>query len=242
MSERQRDEWPKLEPEGGAKTGGETRAGKGDEPGSIARELGELGAQLANTARAAWQSEQRQEIQQEMTEGLRSLRDQLNEAVETLRSNPRTRTMSESMKEQVGKAAEKTRVTEIADDVRGGLTLGLRELNEQLRRFADRLERHDAPAGGGDAATASSAVSSVGGAQTTPSTAQMTTGEYAGRTEAMPSTAGTTIGEGLMDEEPALAPDVPIAGASQAELERMGRTGDQAERHDLPGEPEGRKA
>lgn len=236
MDKRRRDEWPNLDAEGGA-TGREVTPGGGrrdlDAPGGVTRELQELGRQLANTTRAAWQSEQRQEIQQELTDGLRLLRDQLNEAVNTLRTNPRAQTMTQSMKEQVGKAAETTRATELVDEVRGGLTLGLRELNEQLQRLAVRLERGDGSAA--DAATGGSAVSSVG-AQTTPSTTQMTGGEQAGRIGA---TGGTIVGAGLLNEEPGLAPEQPIAGASQAQLERFGR-GEVRERPDLPGEPEGR--
>lgn len=237
---QRRNEWPNLEAntEGGTApgAGGGTPSGSGN-AGAITRELQELGRQLAGTARAAWQSEQRQEIQQEMSEGIRSIRDQLTDTVESLRTNPRAQTMTQSMKEQVGKAAETTRVTEVVDDVRTGLVSGLRELNDQLRRVAERLEHRDDPATSGDAAVAGSAVSSVGGQQTTPSTGQITAGVDAGRPGETPKTAGTVVGAGLMNEEPVLAPDAPIAGASQAELERLGRGQDQ--RQGLPDEPEG---
>ncbi len=234
---RGREEWPNFEPGSGTTgTGGGTPSGGGgDAPGTITRELQELGRQLAATARAAWQTEQRQEIQQEMTDGLRSLRDQLTETVDTLRQNPRAQTMSQSMKEQVGKAAETTRVTEIVDDVRTGLVFGLRELNDLLGRLSTRLERPAPDTAGGDAATGGSAVSSVGRAQTNPSNTQLTGGEYAVRAGEAPETAGTVIGAGLMDEEPGLAPesDLPVAGASQADLGRLGRS------PSLPAEPEG---
>ena len=238
MDRQGRDEWPNTAPSGGASgaAGGGTRPGAGgDTPGTITRELQELGRQLTATARAAWQSEQRQEIQQEMTEGLRKLREELGETVDTLRQNPRAQTMTQSMKEQVGKAAETTRVTEVVDDVRVGLVSGLRELNDLLGRLSNRLERRDAGTAGGDAATGESAVSSVGGPQTNPSNTQLTQSEYAGRAGEARETAGTVIGAGLMAEEPVLAPevDLPIAGASQADLDRLGRA------PSLPGEPEG---
>lgn len=239
MDRQRRDDWPNLDAEAGA-AGGDVTPGGGrrelDAPGGVTRELQELGRQLANTTRAAWQSEQRQEIQQELTDGLRLLRDQLTEAVGALRTNPRAQTMTQSMKEQVGKAAETTRATELVDDVRTGLTGGLRELNDQLQRLAARLEHQGGAGGAADAATSGSAVSSVGGAQTAPSTPQVTTGEHAGRTGA---TAGTIVGGGLIAEEPALAPEQPIVGASQAQLERFGRGEDEG-RPDLPGEPESR--
>lgn len=222
--DRQRDEWPNLDEGGG--TGGpakDTSSGEAQPSSGIARELQELGRQLANTARAAWQSEQRQEIQQELTDGIRLLRDQLNETTASLRTNPRAHTMTQAMKEQVSRAAETTRATELAEDVRAGMTAGLRELNDLLQRLTARLERREG--GEHDAASAHSAVSSVGGEQTTPVTSQMTSGEYAGRTEPAPpaGTAGAVVGAGLMEEEPGLAPEQPIAGASQSQLERFGR-------------------
>lgn len=247
MDQERRGEFPDLNP--GPNTTGTTgtagdasgTAGGGGQSGSIARELQELGRQLANTVRAAWESEQRQEIQQEMTDGIRSLRDQLTETVETVRTNPRTRTMTQSMKEQIGKAAETTRVTEVVDDVREGLTLGLAELNDQLRRLSTRLERRD-EAGGGDAATAGSAVSSVGGTATTPMDTQLLGGEGAGRAGAAPEraeTAGTMLGAGLLREEPGLAPNAPIAGASQSELDKLDRDREGDRAHGLPDMPEG---
>jgi len=247
MDQERRGEFPDLNP--GPNTTGTTgavgdrsgAAGGGGQPGSIARELQELGRQLANTMRAAWESEQRQEIQQEMTDGIRSLRDQLTESVETVRTNPRARTMTQSMKEQIGKAAETTRVTGVVDDVREGLTLGLAELNDQLRRLSTRLERRD-EAGGGEAAKGGSAVSSVGGTALTPMDTQLLGGEGAGRAGATPQraeTAGTMLGAGLLNEEPGLAPNAPIAGASQADLDRLNRGGGDDRAHGLPNTPEG---
>lgn len=139
-----------------------------DPPGSISAELQELGRQLASTARAAWRSEKRQEVQQEVVDGLRSLRDQVTEALDTVRADPRPRTVSRTVRDQVDKMAEtvksdrraqsvtqavKEQADKVAgtvrgldpvDELRGGLASGLRELNEQLRRLADRLAERPA--------------------------------------------------------------------------------------------------
>ena len=114
-----------------------------DEPfqrGNITTELQELGRRLSATTRALWASEQRQELQQEMSDGLRLLRDQLTEAVDALRSHPRT----QSVKDQVNRATSSTRVNDLVDDVRGGLAGSLHELNQQLGRFTERVERQTA--------------------------------------------------------------------------------------------------
>lgn len=134
-----------------------------DSPGRITAELQELGRQLASTARAAWQSEKRQEVQQEVVDGLRSLRDQVTEALDTVRANPRPSTVTRTVRDQVDKVAEtvksdprtqsvtqavKEQADKVAgtvrsldpvDELRSGLASGLHELNEQLRRLADRL-------------------------------------------------------------------------------------------------------
>lgn len=139
-----------------------------DSPGRITAELQELGRQLASTARTAWQSEKRQEVQQEVVDGLRSLRDQVTEVLDTVRADPRTGTVTRTVRDQVDKVAEtvksdprtqsvtqavKEQADKVAgavrgldpvDELRSGLANGLRELNEQLRRLADRLAERPA--------------------------------------------------------------------------------------------------
>ena len=191
--------------------GGKPAGGAGDS-GSVARELQELGRQLTATARAAWESEQRRQIQQELADGLQSLRDQLSEAVESARSHPRAQNVTQSVKEQAGKVAETTRVGDVADDVRGGIATGLRELNEQLRRLRERFERGDgepaATTGGGISATpvvthTENAVQAAPPSVTPPAAASGTGAGVAG------ASAGesTIMGAGLTAEEPALAPE-----------------------------------
>lgn len=152
-----RNEWPNLDhdPEGKSNTGG-----AGADPGADAsdredllRQFQELGQRLATTARAAWQSEQRQDLQQEIKDGLRSVRDQLNDVVEGARSSARTQDVADNVKEQVNRASESVRSGDFLGEVRGGLAMGLRELNEQLRRFTERLEQRDGDTT--DSATAS---------------------------------------------------------------------------------------
>ncbi|MFN8517488.1 MAG: hypothetical protein U0841_33955 [Chloroflexia bacterium] len=45
---------------------------------------------MAATACTLWQSEQRQELQKDVTDGLRLLRDQLSGVVDTVRTNPKS--------------------------------------------------------------------------------------------------------------------------------------------------------
>jgi len=164
-----RDEWPNLDhdPNAKAKSGGagaDTGTDAADRE-DLLRQFQELGQRLATTARAAWQSEQRQDLQQEIKDGLRSVRDQLNDAVDGARSSARTQEMTDNVKEQVNRASESVRSGDFLGEVRGGLALGLRELNEQLRRFTERLEGRDgdapAPASASDTSGATAAPTSV---------------------------------------------------------------------------------
>jgi ribosome-associated translation inhibitor RaiA len=161
--QHKRDEWPNLEADphtgAGAKApdGNDTDKAAGRE--DLTKQFQELGQRLAATARAAWQSEQRQELQQEIAEGLRTVRDQLNEAVGTVRSSQRAQDVTETVKTQVGKATDTVRANEIFDDLRSGVASGLRELNEQLRRLAERLEHRDDTTAATDTTTTASTAS-----------------------------------------------------------------------------------
>lgn len=162
MSDKKHNEWPNLEadPTKGAtpNANGGTADEKVGDREELTAQFRELGQRLVSTARAAWESEQRQELQQEITDGLRAVRDQLNDAVDNVRTTARAQGTTETVKEQVKKVAETARSNDLLDEMRNGLANGLRELNEQLRRLSERLERRDeTPATGGPSATTASA-------------------------------------------------------------------------------------
>ncbi len=179
--------------------GGQTGHG-GTEEAAVTRELQELGRQLAATARAAWQSPRRQELQQDITEGMRSLRDQLTDTIDTVRGNPRAQNVTQTVKENVGKVAETTRASDLVDDVRTGLASGLRELNDQLRRLSERLERQEGDTtAAGTAATGASETSTPVGA---PSVTDTPHAVQVAPPAVVPQTAsqgtGTTPGTGTV--------------------------------------------
>ncbi len=163
MSDKKHGEWPNLEADPtqvpNSKATPNPTGDKANDREDLTAQFQELGQRLVSTARSAWQSEQRQELQQEITDGLRTVRDQLNEAVDNVRTSARAQGVADTVKEQVSKASETARSNELVDELRSGFASGLRELNEQLRRLAERLERRDdAPAApGATSATAAGA-------------------------------------------------------------------------------------
>lgn len=205
MSDKKHSEWPNLEADptkgAGPKTTDTPTGGTDDEQASeranLTAQFQELGQRLVSTARAAWQSEQRQELQQEVTDGLRTVRDQLSDAVDNVRTTARTQGVGDTVKEQVHKAAETARSNDLLDEMRSGLATGLRELNEQLRRLSERLERRDdAPMTGATSATTASAP-----AELTPA-----------------PTATAEVDQLLTADGSALAPSVEIAPERQGDL------------------------
>src|SRR4051794_2264913 len=85
------DEWPNLEadPNAEGKTEGTKDTGTGTNREDLTKQFQELGQRLVATTRAAWQSEQRQELQREITDGLRTVREQLGDAIGSVRSSSR---------------------------------------------------------------------------------------------------------------------------------------------------------
>ncbi len=140
MSDQRKDEWPNLHDQ--PKNTGEGGTTDSGNKSDVANEFQELGQRLAATARTLWQSEQRQELQKDVTDGLRLLRDQLSGVVDTVRTNPKVQTL----KDQVGQKVDAGRSSDAFEEVRTGLSTGLRALNEQLQRFTERMERQDAAA------------------------------------------------------------------------------------------------
>lgn len=110
----------------------------------LADELRELGKQLGLALRAAWESEERQRLEKEIGEGLKDLGKQLDQALQAAKVSPQT----QKVKEQVEKVVETARQSEAVQEIREGLISGLRELNEELRRLVEKMQKKEGPTGG----------------------------------------------------------------------------------------------
>lgn len=121
----------------------ETKAPEAEER-TIVEELSELGRQLGAAFKAAWESEERRKLQQEIREGLAALGDQLEEAVQTARESEAL----QELRADLQKAVETARQSEPAQDIGEGLLKGLRQINRQLSRLLASWEK---PAAGPEA-------------------------------------------------------------------------------------------
>ncbi|MCC7355370.1 MAG: hypothetical protein IT330_16635 [Anaerolineae bacterium] len=111
---------------------------------TLADELRELGKQLGLALRAAWESEERQQMEKELGEGLKDLGKQIEQAMASAKTSPQT----QKVKEQMGRVVETARQSEAVQEMREGVASGLRELNEELRKLVEKMQQRQGPAGG----------------------------------------------------------------------------------------------
>jgi len=114
-------------------------------------ELRLLGAQLGEALKKAWESETSREIQGQISRGFKEMARQFDEVADKVAaSEERAR-----LRQQVKRVVETARESEMSQEIQEGLLAGLKELNEQLEKLIQRLNRQqeegsghsDSPAG-----------------------------------------------------------------------------------------------
>lgn len=101
----------------------------------IAAELKNLGQQFAQTLQTAWQSEERQRVEAEFREGMRSFAEEVDKAIQEVKTTPaaqRVRDEAEQVKERVESG-------DLGRRARGGFAQGLRWLGDELSKLADQF-------------------------------------------------------------------------------------------------------
>jgi len=96
----------------------------------IGEQLNELGKNLRDALRAAWESEERRKLQQEIELGLENLRDSLNEAAKDFSGSP----TGQNLKEDVEDLRERWRTGEVGSKIRSEITEALRTFNNELQK------------------------------------------------------------------------------------------------------------
>jgi hypothetical protein len=101
----------------------------------VAAELQDLGRQFADTVRKAWNSQERQRIEQEVREGVKSFADEVDKAIREAKDMP----VVSRAREEAEQVATKVESTEVARKARVGLVQGLQWLSEELGKLADQF-------------------------------------------------------------------------------------------------------
>jgi hypothetical protein len=105
----------------------------------VAAELQDLGRQFADTVRKAWNSQERQRIEQEVREGVKSFADEVDKAIREAKDMP----VVSRAREEAEQVATKVESTEVARKARVGLVQGLQWLSEELGKLADQFTPTD---------------------------------------------------------------------------------------------------
>jgi hypothetical protein len=108
---------------------------------TLTEELTRVVNQITEAARLAWESEERKRLQAEITDGIKNLSVQVDEAVRKASESE----TAKKVKSQAEQVAVKAKDTDVVDDMREGLLVGLQALNRELGKLLERLQTSPAP-------------------------------------------------------------------------------------------------
>ena len=105
------------------------------ERGDIIDQLRELGRNLEEIIRKAWESDQGHEIREQFRTGLRELNAQVDRTVESIKEDEAARDLGTRVKDNLESAVG----DEFADNLRQGVSQALKTLNEQINRLVESI-------------------------------------------------------------------------------------------------------
>lgn len=121
-----------------------------EEKPDLAAEFAALGKRFGEAVAAAWNSEERQQLQNDLKDGLNRFTDEVNSAIGKMRETK----VSQKVETGVQQAASDVKSGRVGDEVRKGLVTALRGLSDALDRMAQNFTPHEAPVAEGPAADA----------------------------------------------------------------------------------------
>ncbi len=107
----------------------------------VAEELREFGKQFADTIRTAWNSTERQRLETELRDGMRSFADEVDKAIQEIRKSP----AADRVKTEAVNVREKVESSDVGYKARFGVASGLQSLSEQLAKLAERFTPAEKP-------------------------------------------------------------------------------------------------
>jgi hypothetical protein len=103
---------------------------------SITEELTRLADQLAAAARTAWESEERKRLQTEIMTGVQKFGQEITAAVNKAAESEQAK----ELKTRATKVAEDVQKTDVVEEVRKGILVGLEAINRELGKVLERME------------------------------------------------------------------------------------------------------
>ena len=102
----------------------------------LALEIQQLVEAMARAARNVWSSDERRQLENDLRRGLGSLLGSLEEALDRFGRSEQ----GQDLQEQATRVANRVRESELAAELKEGLTVGLRSAADEVRKFADSFE------------------------------------------------------------------------------------------------------
>jgi len=114
--------------------------GSTEQNGSITVRLGDLGRQLGEALKTAWESEERKSLQNDISEGLNAFGDAVEQTLEKAQESEALK----DLKEDVTSAYERGRDSKAVSDVREGIADVLQTLTTEVEGLVDRWQEPSA--------------------------------------------------------------------------------------------------
>lgn len=101
----------------------------------LLNELNRLGGQLIEAIRTAWNSDQRKELEVEISKGISSAANSLSEGLKQVSENESARNLFNKAEEVMSTVGDQVRNSKVAQEAVDNLRVGIQSLNDQLAKF-----------------------------------------------------------------------------------------------------------
>jgi hypothetical protein len=112
-----------------------------EEKPDLAAEFAALGKRFGEAMSAAWNSEERQQLQNDLKDGLNRFTEEVNTSIGKMRESK----VSQKVETGVQQAASDVKSGRVGDEVRKGLVTALRSLSDALDRMSQSFTPREEP-------------------------------------------------------------------------------------------------
>lgn len=118
---------------------GEEAAAEANPTQDIVEELRDVGKQFADTLNRAWNSEERNRVEEEVRAGVKAFGEEVDKVITGVRSG----NARETVKEQTERVNTRVNPSDAGEKAKEGIVSGLRWLSTELGKAADRFTPHE---------------------------------------------------------------------------------------------------
>jgi hypothetical protein len=102
---------------------------------NISDQLQNLGKQVADTLRSAWESDQRQKVEAEVRDGMKSFANEIDKVLHQVRDGA----AAQKIKEEAADVKAKVEASDLPNKARSSVVSGLKWLSVELGKLADQF-------------------------------------------------------------------------------------------------------